>query len=124
MPKLTKYEFTWILEAQLDETNVGASLEKYAKIVRDQGGEVMTQENWGRKKLAYEIDDKTDGHYLFLRLQATPAIISELNRILRFDEQVLRTLIVQDEEWEAKNLEAAKRAGARPAEPHPTPQVA
>ena len=123
MPKLTKYEFTWILEPLLDEASVTASLEKYAKIVRDQGGEVTAQENWGRKKLAYEIHHKTDGHYLFLRLQATPAIISELNRILRFDEPVLRTLIVQDEEWEAKNLEAAKRAGARP-EPHSTPQVA
>ena len=124
MPKLTKYEFTWIVEPLLDDASVGASLEKYAKVVRDQGGEVTAQENWGRKKLAYEIDHKTDGHYLFMRLQATPAIISELNRILRFDEQVLRTLIVQDEEWEAKNLEAAKRAGGRPAEHHPTPQVA
>lgn len=123
MPKLTKYEFTWILDPLLDDAAVAASIEKYAKSVRDQGGEVTLQENWGRKKLAFEMLKKTEGIYAFMRMQATPAIVAELNRILRFDEQVLRTLIVLDEEWEARNLEAAKQAGVRSAEhsaPAPT----
>ena len=122
MPKLTKYEFTWILDPLLDDAAVGASMEKYAKSVRAQGGEVTLQENWGRKKLAFEVHKKTEGIYVFMRMQATPAIVAELNRILRFDEQVLRTLIVLDEEWDARNLEAAKRAGVKAAEqPTPTP---
>jgi len=122
VPKLTKYEFTWILDPLLDDAAVTASIEKYAKSVRDQGGEVTLQENWGRKKLAFEMLKKTEGIYAFMRMRATPAIVAELNRILRFDEQVLRTLIVLDEEWEARNLEAAKQAGVRSAEqPAPTP---
>ena len=122
VPKLTKYEFTWILDPLVDDAAVTTSMEKYAKSVRDQGGEVTLQENWGRKKLAFEVHKKTEGVYVFMRMKATPAIVAELNRVLRFDEQVLRTLIVQDEEWEARNQEAAKQAGTRTAEqPAPTP---
>jgi small subunit ribosomal protein S6 len=114
VPKHTKYEFTLILDPLLDDAAVAASLEKYAKIVRDQGGEIAHQEIWGRKRLAYEIRHKVEGSYAFLRMQATPAVVSELNRVLHFDEGVLRSLIVVDEEWEARNLEAAKLAGAKP----------
>jgi small subunit ribosomal protein S6 len=117
VPKLIKYEFTAILDPLLDDAAVAASMEKYAKSIRDQGGEVTLQENWGRKKLAFEMHKKTEGIYVFMRMKATPAIVAEVNRILRFDEQVLRTLIVLDEEWEARNQEAAKQAGAKAAEP-------
>ena len=123
MPKLSKYEFTWILDPLVDDQAVVQSYEKYAKVIRDQGGEVTMHEIWGRKKLAYEITHKTEGTYVFLRMRATPAIVAELNRVLRFDEHVLRTLVVLDEEWEARNLEAAKRAGTRSPEHTATPGV-
>ncbi len=113
VPKHTKYEFTMILDPLLEEAAVAASLEKYGKLIRDQGGEITHQENMGRKRLAYLIRHKIEGSYVFLRLQATPAVVAELNRVLHFDESVLRFLIVVDEEWEARNLEAAKRAGTK-----------
>jgi small subunit ribosomal protein S6 len=109
---VTKYEFIYIVDANLDESAVAASLEKYVKLITDQGGEVTHQESWGRKKLAYEIRHKTEGSYLYLRLKATAAIIAELNRALRFDESVLRTLIVVDEEWGARNEAASRKRAA------------
>ena len=112
---MTKYEFVYILDSTLDDAAVSRSQEKYVKFVRDQGGEVTHQESWGRKKLAYEIKDKGEGIYLYLRMNANSAIVAELNRVLRFDEEVLRTLIVRDEEWAARN------AASRPAEAQETP---
>jgi len=112
---VTKYEFVYILDSMLDDAAVARSLEKYAKLIRDQGGEVTHQESWGRKKLAYEIRKKNEGTYLFLRMQATKAVVAELYRVLRFDEDVLRTLIVRDEQWAERN------AAARPAEAEQPP---
>ena len=112
---MTKYEFVYILDSMLDDAAVARSLEKYAKLIRDQGGEVTHQENWGRKKLAYEIRHKNEGTYLFLRMQATKVVVAELYRVLRFDEDVLRTLIVRDEQWAERN------AAARPAEAEQPP---
>lgn len=120
MPKLTKYEFTYILDPLVDDATTEQSLEKYSQVIQDQGGEVLVRENWGRKRLAYEIRHKTEGVYGFIRMHASPAVIAELNRILRFDEQILRTLIVVDEEWEARNQAAARKprqAEAAPATP-------
>lgn len=126
MPNLTKYEFTYILDPLVDEAAAEQSLEKFAQLVQDQGGEVLNRENWGRKRLAYEIRHKTEGVYGFIRMNASPAVVAELNRVLRFDEQVLRTLIVVDEDWEARNQEAARRAKPAvqaPAEPTPAEPV-
>jgi small subunit ribosomal protein S6 len=117
VPKLTKYEFTYILDPLVDEAAAEKNLERYAQVIQDQGGEVLDRENWGRKRLAYEIRHKTEGVYGFIRMKASPAVIAELNRVLRFDEQILRTLIVVDEEWEARNQAAARQP--KSAEPAP-----
>jgi small subunit ribosomal protein S6 len=116
VPKSIKYEFTYIIDPLVDDATAEQSLEKYAQVIQDQGGEVLDRENWGRKRLAYEIRHKTEGVYGFIRMKASPSVIAELNRVLRFDEQILRTLIVVDEEWEARNQAAARKPkGAEPA---------
>jgi len=109
---MTKYEFVYILDPSLDEAAANANFDKYMKLVKDQGGEVTHQESWGRKKLAYDIDKKSEGTYFFARLKATAAVVTEVNRQLRYDEHVMRTLIVCDEEWAARNEAAASRRAA------------
>jgi small subunit ribosomal protein S6 len=109
---VTKYEFIYIVDPTQDESAVNASLEKYVKLIGDQGGEVTHQESWGRKKLAHEIRHKNEGTYLYVRMKATASIVADLNRALRFDEAVLRTLIVVDEEWGARNEAASRKRAA------------
>ncbi len=118
---MTKYEFVCIFDPALDEASATASFDKYLKLVRDQGGEVAHHETWGRKKLAYEIDKKTEGSYFYARMSASAAAVGELNRQLRYDEQVLRTLVVRDEDWTARNEAANKRAGRSRQAPSPAP---
>ena len=105
-----KYEFTWIVLATLDEAAVNANLEKYVKAIQSKGGEVTRKEVLGRRRFAYEIDKKQEGIYLFVKMNAPTAVLEELNRMLKFDEDVLRKLIVLDEDWERRNEEAARRA--------------
>jgi small subunit ribosomal protein S6 len=107
--RVRKYEFIVILDPSVEDGVVGESIEKYAKLIRDQGGEVTHQENWGRRKFAYDIDKKSEGTYLFLRFRGESKIIDELNRVLHFDERVIRSLIVLDDEAEARNAEAQRR---------------
>jgi small subunit ribosomal protein S6 len=112
-----KYEFTWIVLATLDESAVNANLEKYVKAIQAKGGEVTRKEVLGRRRFAYEIEKKQEGTYLFVKMNAPTAVLEELNRMLKFDEDVLRKLIVLDEDWERRNEEAARRAErSRPSE--------
>ena len=125
---MRKYEFTYILESSLDDAAAAASLEKYAKLIRDQGGEVTHREVWGRRKFSYEIHHKTEGTYVFLRMNTDSKAVDELNRSLHFDETVLRSLIVLDEEADVRNEEARRRARPRDTEagvhpPQPAGQV-
>jgi small subunit ribosomal protein S6 len=113
--RVRKYEFIYILDPTVEDNAVADSLARYAKLVRDQGGEVTHQEVWGRRRFAYEIHHKTEGSYVFMRLRAVNKVIDELNRALRFDERVVRSLIVLDEEAEARNAEAQKNV-KRPME--------
>jgi len=114
--RVRKYEFVLILEPTLDDAAVAEGLEKYCNLVREQGGEISQQENWGRRKFAYDIRKKSEGSYLYIRFRGEKKVVDEINRVLRFDERVLRTLIVLDEDAEARNAEAQRREGRRPAD--------
>jgi small subunit ribosomal protein S6 len=105
-----KYEFTYILDPSVDDARATESLERYIKIVGDNGGEVTRQENWGRRRFAYDIDKKTEGTYIFIKMRCDTKAIDELHRALRFDEKVLRSLIVLDDDAEARNAAAARHA--------------
>jgi len=109
-----KYEFIYICDPSLDEAAVGESMERYVKVIRDHGGEVSQHENWGRRKFAYDINKKSEGSYIYIRMRVDSKTIDELNRSLHFDEKVLRNLIVLDEDAEARN--AAARRDARGVE--------
>ena len=108
---MRKYEFIFILDSTVDDAGVNESLERYAKFIREHGGEVTRQENWGRRRFAYEINKKNEGSYVFLKLRAEAKTIAELNRALRFDERVVRSLIVLDEDAETRNAAAQRQAG-------------
>ncbi len=113
---MRKYEFVFILDPTLDDAAVAEGLEKYCNLIREQGGEISQQENWGRRKFAYDIRHKSEGSYCYIRFRSEKKVVDEINRVLRFDERVLRTLIVLDDDAEARNAEAQRREGRQPAE--------
>jgi small subunit ribosomal protein S6 len=92
------YEVMVILDGSLEERTVIPSLDTYlTNVIRASGGSVEKIDIWGRRRLAFEINKKTEGIYAVIDLQATPQAVAELDRQLRLNESVLRTKVIRPE---------------------------
>ena len=94
---MRRYEMMIILDPALEEQTVHPSLEQFMSVVTTGGGAVDKIDVWGRRRLAYEIDKKTDGIYAVVDLIAEPDTVTELDRQLSLNEAVLRTKILRPE---------------------------
>ncbi|MEO2137781.1 MAG: 30S ribosomal protein S6 [bacterium] len=88
---------TMIVISTLLGDEATALRERFVSVVKDNGGTVDTELDWGVRKLAYPIQDQTDGRYLLLEYQAEPAVVAELERTLRIADGVLRYISVQQD---------------------------
>jgi small subunit ribosomal protein S6 len=84
-----------ILDPDLEEKTVAPSLEAFLNVVKADGGSVNQVDVWGRRRLAYEINHKTDGIYAVLDITATVAAVTELDRQLGLNEAVMRTKVMR-----------------------------
>jgi len=91
---LRSYEVIFILDPALGDDGVDAAITAASGVVTREGGEVAEVQKWGKKRLAYEIKKRREGHYVFLRLRAPVKAMSELERHLNIAEPVLKFLTV------------------------------
>jgi small subunit ribosomal protein S6 len=89
------YELMLMLSPSLDEEGHTAAIEKVRSVVTDDGGVMGTVDQWGKRSLAYEIEDVSDAIYTVVTFSADPAGIAELDRVLGISDQVLRHMIVR-----------------------------
>ena len=94
---MRKYELMIILEPGLEERTVQPSLDQFLKVVKTRGGSVQRVDVWGRRRLAYDIDKKSEGIYAVIDLTADPDTVRELDRQLNLNEGVLRTKVIRPE---------------------------
>ncbi|HEY4001089.1 MAG TPA: 30S ribosomal protein S6 [Candidatus Xenobia bacterium] len=88
------YEATYILDPNLTEEDVPKFVEKFQTQVAGKG-EVVTVDNWGKRRLSYEIGGRKEGTYVTMRFKATSDVAEELGRVLRLADEVIRNLIVR-----------------------------
>ena len=123
-----QYELMVILDPEIDERTVAPSLDKFLNVIRNDGGTVDKVDIWGRRRLAYEINKKSEGIYAVVNFTATSDATVELDRQLKLSEAVLRTKVLRAEEAvarvaahaadEAKKAERKAAAAAKsPAKP-------
>jgi small subunit ribosomal protein S6 len=91
------YELMVILDPDLEERTVTPSLETYLKIIKDAGGTVDKLDVWGRRRMTFEINKKSEGIYAVVNMHCGPDAIKELDRQLNLNESVLRTKVVRPE---------------------------
>ena len=91
------YEMMIILDPSLEERTVQPSLEQFLKVITTAGGNVDKIDVWGRRRLAYEIEKKSEGIYTVIDLTAEPGTVKELDRQLNLNEAILRTKILRPE---------------------------
>jgi len=94
------YEFILVVDGELNDKDSHDIFEKYVNLIRANEGEVNLAESWERKKLAYPIKKKLFGFYYVCYFQGTPKTLTELNRVIRFDEFVFRSIVLK-----VKNVE-------------------
>ncbi|MFZ9309282.1 MAG: 30S ribosomal protein S6 [Candidatus Nanopelagicales bacterium] len=95
---MRKYEVMVILDPDLEEKTVAPSLDTYLNVVKKDGGSVNKVDIWGRRRLAYEIDKKSEGIYAVLDVTCNPEAIAELDRQLNLNESVMRTKVTRPDE--------------------------
>ena len=92
---MNKYELIYILDAALEEAARKELIEKFNGIIAANGGEVTKVDEWGKRRLAYAIDYKTEGYYVYVAFSAKPELPRELSRNLGINESVIRSQIVK-----------------------------
>ena len=115
------YETVFIADADISEEDVDYITERVSGIVRDFNGKLLKIEKWGRKKLAYEVKKRTKGYYFLLSFLGDHKLTTELERILKLDDRILKYLTVkvdkhieldEEEEEKPKREEAKKEQDA------------
>src|ERR1700729_498591 len=96
--RMRHYEMMIILEPSLEERTVQPSLEQFLNVVTTGGGTVDKVDVWGRRRLAYQIDKKSEGIYTVIDMTAEPDTVKELDRQLNLNEAVLRTKIIRPDQ--------------------------
>jgi len=108
------YEVTYILRPSLEEADVDTRSATIAEVITSQGGEVVSTEKLGKKRLAYEIDDLREGHYVLMIFKSNAAASKELERQLKLSEDVLRALVIRNEKRMLTHLTALANAAPTP----------
>ena len=92
---MNKYEAMYIVTPEMEDEAIKGVIEKFSGIITANGGEIEKTDEWGRKKLAYPIDYKTEGYYVLVNFAAAPELPRELDRNFRNDESILRYMVVR-----------------------------
>lgn len=110
-----QYELMVILNPEIDERQVAPTLDKFLTVITKDGGSVESVDVWGKRRLAYEIQKKTEGIYAVVNFTATSDATHELDRQLKLNEQIMRTKVLRAEEAQAMIASEAKRAEEKAA---------
>ncbi len=100
------YEMILILKPQLSDIETSDFLEKTKKLIAHEGGTILSEDKWGRRKLTHPIGHTKDGFYAYMKVQFPPQSLSKLNQHLSVQDSVLRTMIVKGPEKEAAKVSA------------------
>ncbi|MBQ8509084.1 MAG: 30S ribosomal protein S6 [Clostridia bacterium] len=122
MEKISSYETLFIVDAQQGEDGVKALIEKFTNLIAA-NGTIESVNEWGKRKLAYPINDLTEGYYVLVEFKSAPTLPLELERVFGITDGIMRSIVIKhDEKKAAKKAaapaaeEAAPAAEAAPAE--------
>ena len=98
MAKITgKYEVLYIIDPAQGEEGIAALVEKFKAMVEAEGT-VSNVDEWGKRRLAYPINDLTEGYYVLMNIETKPAFPAELERVMKITDGILRCMVTAVEE--------------------------
>lgn len=102
---MNQYETVFILTPVLSEDQMKETVNKFKTLLTEKGAEIVNEENWGLKKMAYPIEKKSTGFYQLFEFKAEPEVIERLEIGFRRDERVIRFLTVKLDKYAAQYAE-------------------
>ena len=96
---MNRYELTYIIDTAVEENARKELIEKFSELIKANGGEIeKVDETWGKRRLAYAINDKTEGYYVLVTMKAPSDLPREIERNLEINENIMRYLTIKLEE--------------------------
>ena len=95
---MNRYELIYIIDTVLEETARKELVEKYAELIKQNGGEIEKVDDWGKRRLAYAINDMWEGWYVLVTFKSEGELPKEIERNLENNDKILRYLIIKLEE--------------------------
>ena len=96
MEKMQKYETLFVVDVTLGEDAVKALVEKYINRITE-NGEIIEVNEWGKRKLAYEIDYKSEGYYVLVTFKSQADFPARLERSFTLNEGIMRSIVIKKE---------------------------
>lgn len=97
---MRNYETMFILRPEIDKEQAQALVTRFVELIENNGGKVAKVSDWGRRRLAYEVKKYREGAYVLVEFQSQPEVTMELERIFKISEDVIRYLIVRQDDEE------------------------
>ena len=113
---MNQYETVFILTPVLSDEQMKEAVAKFKKVLTDKGAEILNEETWGLKKMAYAIQKKSTGFYCLLEFKAEPQVIDVLETAFRRDEKVIRYMTVKLDKYAAQYAEKRRNKNAKKEE--------
>ena len=113
---MNKYETVFILTPVLSDEQMKEAVAKFKKVLTDKGAEILNEEAWGLKKMAYPIQKKSTGFYNLVEFKAEPTVVNKLETAFRRDEKVIRFITVKLDKYAAAYAEKRRAKFAKKEE--------
>ncbi|MFQ5456127.1 MAG: 30S ribosomal protein S6 [Nitrospirota bacterium] len=110
--KLNYYESIVITSQSIGEEELNKIINRTKDTIKKEGGEFIKVENWGKRKMAYELNKEKKGNYLSLHFKSEGKVISKLEKGLRIDDKILKYMIIKVDEKQYKKKEDIPEAAA------------
>jgi len=95
--KMRQYEAMFIIDPNFETDAINELVEKFKKLIQDQGGQIDGVDDWGKRRLAYPIQHHREGYYYLINFTATPQTSQDLERVFKITNGIIRYLIVRKE---------------------------
>ena len=91
---MRNYELMYVIKPDVDEEKLAEVVEKYNNLIANNKGEVVTADKWGKRRLAYEINDYREGIYMLVNFKGEAETAQEIDRIMKISDEILRFMIL------------------------------
>ena len=95
---MNKYEIMYIVRPNIEDEAQKALVERFNNVLTEQGAEITNVKEWGKRRLAYEINDFRDGQYMLVNVSAKPEAVQEFDRLAKISEDIIRHIVIREED--------------------------